>query len=147
MKRLALLLLVAAVALLCSAAPAPAGNRLSSTESIDSAGTLTVSFDESGLKKLPSVDYELDATGTAIWDCADGTSAGNQFQARDTVQGVTPDAKGRAAGSLSLPIAPIGGSFCPFTVTLGSISWTSVTLTNLTTARVYALDPAARTFP
>jgi hypothetical protein len=125
------------------AAPDPSSGKLTYTETIDSGGTLTILFDESSQKRFASVDYELDGTGSATWSC-DGGQIGIGLTPSIRLQGLAPDAKGHVVGTFSVPL-PAGGGVCASQV-LQSVTYTSLTLTNLASGHVYRLDADAQTF-
>jgi len=117
---------------------------MSYTEAIDSAATLTVSFDESGQKRFASVDYALDGIGSATWGCNGGSFALRLTPSVGLV-GLRPEDKGHVVGTFSVPL-PAGGTSCAAPV-LQNVSYTSLTLTNDASGHVYRLDPVSRTYP
>ena len=69
MRRSLSVLFVLAVAVVLSAgiSVSAASNKFANTSAVDSGGSFTVTFEEGGMKKYPSVDYRLDATAIARW--------------------------------------------------------------------------------
>jgi hypothetical protein len=108
-------------------------------------GDLVVDFDEGGQKRFVSVDYRLDATAAATWSCGtSGQFIGILYPASNTVTGLLPDDNGHVIGRLVLEVSE---SFaCPQTL-LREIVYTNVTVTNLTSGRVYRLDQIAQVYP
>ena len=151
MRRLIAGFAIPAAAALIAASLAGANNRLSPTEEITTtgagAGSLVVTFNEGGLKKLDPVEYRLDATGAAFWllSVDPPQSIGYQYPATDTVT-LVPDAKGRVSGTLTLDISQSGSSGCGCAGTLERVDYIDVTLTNVTTGRVYMLDSISQDF-
>jgi hypothetical protein len=152
MRRFLIGLAITAAATLVAASLAGANNRLSPNEEITatgpSAGSLVVSFDEGGLKKFESVEYRLDATGSAIWRLSvdPPQSIGHQYPAADSVT-LVPDAKGKVSGTLTLDISQSGSSGCGCSASLERVYYEDVTVTNVTTGRVSVLDPIGQDFP
>ena len=118
---------------------AGAGTKLSSTEILDN-GNLVVSFEERGMKRFSSVDYQLDATATV--SSPDFAQLFEGLQASVTL---TPDDKGAVAGQLTLSTAVISPGPC--TCGPRQVAYFDMTVTNLTTGHVYNLDPISRDFP
>ncbi len=109
-------------------------------------GNLIVRFDEGGQRRFSSVDYQLDATVTAAWNCSDASaSVGTTYSARNTVIGLAPDAKGRVVGNVALEVVEPTGLIC--VPLLRRIDYTNVTLTNLNTGHVYRLNSAGQSYP
>jgi hypothetical protein len=140
-RALAFLLIVIGVLALSSITQASA--KFSYSESVDSAGNLSVGFDEVGQKRFSSVDYGLSATAVVTWSCNGQTVAQQQFPTG--TGSLTPDERGRAAGTITLTLNPSGGSGCSSAV-LARVDYTDVTLTNLSSGHVYRLDPVSQTF-
>ena len=141
MQRILGLVLVLTSVLVCSVgiSAAGAGTKLSSTEILDN-GNLVVSFEERGMKRFSSVDYQLDATASV--SSPDFAQLFEGLQASVTL---TPDDKGAVAGELTLSTVVI--SPLPCTCGPRQVAYFDMTLTNLTTGRVYSLDPISRDFP
>jgi hypothetical protein len=118
---------------------AGAGTKLSSTEILDN-GNLIVSFEERGMKRFSSVDYQLDATASVS-----SPGFAQLFEGLQASVTLTPDGKGSAAGNLTLSTVVI--SPLPCTCGPRQVAYFDMTLTNLTTGRVYSLDPISRDFP
>ena len=97
---------------------------------------LGVDFTEGTLKRFAAVDYRLDAAVLALY--CDGQRGELLF---DEVT-LTPDARGRATGTLTLELGPSGSVCEPHYV-----EYTDVTLTNLTTGHVYRLDSISQGGP
>ena len=119
---------------------AGAVTKVTSTEILDN-GNLVVNFEERGMKKFPSVAYQLDATASVSTP-----NLGRQYP--DLQEGVTltPDDKGVVAGALTETDVPLslGG---PCTCGPVHVAYYDMTLTNLATGHVYSVDPISRDFP
>jgi hypothetical protein len=118
---------------------AAAGTKLSSTEILDN-GNLIVSFEERGLKRFSSVDYQLDATASVS-----SPTFAQLFEGLQASVTLTPDDKGGVAGTLTLSnvvISPV-----PCTCGPRQVAYFDMTLTNLTTGHAYSLDPISRDLP
>ena len=117
---------------------AGASTKFSSTPSIDDGAYLVVSFEEGSQKRFATVDYQLDAQAEV--------STPNMISAF-TVTGnaqLVPDERGRVSGNIATTLdllAQVSPCGCtgPRQVEYGDI-----TLTNVTTRRVYRLDPIVR---
>jgi len=132
---------VAVLTLSASISVAGASTKFSSTEEITDVGHLVFDFEEGSLKRFPSVDYQLDATATV----ASPNLAQLYPDLRASVT-LTPDDKGRVAGTLTLSDVNLtaGG---PCTCGGLHVEYFDMTLTNLTTGHVYRLDPISRDYP
>ena len=137
MRRSVGLVVVLASVLMLSAGSTVAGasTKFTSAQTI-TGNDLVVDFTEGSLKRFASVDYRLDAAVLALY--CDGQRGALLF---DTVA-LTPDAKGRVTGTLTLELGPSGSLCEPHYV-----EYTDVTLTNLTTGRVYPLDSISQGTP
>ena len=137
MQRIGGLVLVVTSVLVFSAGISVAGasTKFSSTEEI-TGNDLVLDFEEGSLKRFSSVDYRLDGAVLAV-------SCVGQFRALlfDTVS-LTPDARGRVSGTLTLDLGPSGSLCEPHYV-----EYTDVTLTNLTTGHGYRLDSISQGSP
>ncbi len=118
---------------------AGAGTKLSSTEILDN-GNLVVSFEERGLKRFSSVEYQLDATATVS-----SPDIAVRYPDLQASVALTPDDKGAVADTLTLTVVEI--SPLPCTCGPRQVEYFDMTLTNLTTGHVYSLDPIGRDFP
>jgi hypothetical protein len=132
---------VAVLALSASISVAGASTKFSSTEEITDVGHLVVDFEEGSLKRFASVDYQLDATATV----ASPSLAQLYPDLRASVT-LTPDGKGRVAGTLALSDVDLtfGG---PCACGGRRVEYFDMTLTNLTTGHVYRLGPISRDYP
>lgn len=125
---------------------AGAVTKVNSTEILDN-GNVVVGFEERGMKKFASVDYQLDATATA--ESCDPTGqqcVAQLFANLVEVVTLTPDDKGAVAGTLTESDVsfPSGG---PCTCGPRHVEYYDMTLTNLMTGHVYGLDPISRDYP
>jgi len=137
MRRIVGLVLVLTSVLVLSAGISVAGasTKFSSTAGI-AANDLVLDFEEGSLKRFASVAYRLDGAVLAVY--CDGQGGALLF---DTVA-LTPDAKGRVSGTLTLDLGPSGSLCEPHYV-----EYTDVTLANLTTGHVYRLDSISQGSP
>src|SRR5262249_4977160 len=115
------------------------------TSTADDAGNLVVSFDDSGNRGYPKVDYKLDATVHATWRCSADQTVDAWGNPSTTVTGLVPDAKGRVGGTLGLPPPPPQAS-CPGAA-IKQVEYTFVYWTNLTAHATWGINGASRTFP
>ena len=115
------------------------------TSSVDDAGNLVVSFEDSDQKQYASVNYKLDATVHASWACSGGQTVDAWANPTVTVTGLVPDAKGHVVGTLKLAAPPPQAS-CPG-VALKLVEYSPVTWTNLTSGDRWRINGASRTFP
>lgn len=139
-RSLGLGLLASALVFTVATSLAVAGNKLVFTEQITDTRSLTVDFEEVGLKKFAAVDYRLDASAFAHY--CDGGEDGALLSG-PTVAFV-PDSKGRITdGTLTLGLPVSSGHLC----LPDHIEYTNVTLMNVTTSHVYGLDSISRDFP
>jgi hypothetical protein len=132
---------VAALMFWTVAASATSGAHFSSTsESISASGALVVSWDEAGVGQ-ETVNYTLNASGSAVYACINGgdnhPKASNKATVNGpvTASGTFPRTKnGRVTGTLSAG-PPSAGSFsCPTgqNLVLVSVSYTNIVLTDNT---------------
>jgi hypothetical protein len=122
---------------------ANANGRLDQTEEIV-ASDLVVNFDEGGQRPSVAVDYRLDATLSAVRFC-DGQGLGEQSFPSATVTGLTAT-KGHAVGSLTLEGPGTVVCSCGCSQGTLTVDYTNVTLTNITTGRVYRLEPISQEY-
>jgi hypothetical protein len=120
---------------------AGASTKFSSTEAVTDVGHLVFDFEEGSLKRFPSVDYQLDATATVA-----SPNLAQLYPDLRASATLTPDDKGRVVGQLTLSDVNLtsGG---PCTCGGVRVEYFDMTLTNLTSGRVYRLDPISRDFP
>jgi hypothetical protein len=122
--------------------------KFTSTETIQfPSGNLVVTFDEGGQKRFESVDYRLAATAearscTTVNDVTQCISV--RWEPSADVTGLIPDDKGRVAGSLALDSGAGGGTICGCVT---HMDYSEATLTNLTSGRVYRLEPISGDSP
>jgi len=138
MRRFMIGMLLTASVVFAGSSFAAAPGKFVYTEEIQfPGGTLSVAFDEGGQKRFDSVGYRLDANVT-VTTCQEGQCIAVADSPSATLLDLTPDAKGRVTGSLTLvPPPPGGGGIC---VCTSSVEYRDVTLTNLTSGHVYRLD-------
>jgi len=140
----ALFVLVAGVSV------AGASGKFASSEVIEfPSGNLVVTFDERGQNRFSSVDYQLTATADAT-SCTTVNGETQCIAARtfptDSATGLVPDQMGRVSGSLTLASgAGVGGTVCGCTTL--HMDYSDITLTNLTSGRVYRLGPISADRP
>jgi len=114
-----------------------ATGKFSYGEEIADNGNLLVTFEENGMKRFGSVDYQLDGI---VKTTIEVNGEQQSIAVRQTTGAtVTPD-KGVAQGSLTLT-----DSICTCGVAIRE--YLDLTVTNVVTGKVYRLDPIARTFP
>jgi len=130
-----------ALALVAGSSLAGASSKFAYTEAITDTGNLSVSFEEAGLKRFDAIDYQLDATASAMY-----TNTAAQFFPTVSAT-LSPTVKGRVAGTLvtTLDLSAPSGGICG--CGLQRVVYTNVTLTNLTTGHVYRLDSISQTYP
>jgi Calx-beta domain/RTX calcium-binding nonapeptide repeat (4 copies) len=115
------------------------------TSTVDDAGNLVVSFDDSGNRSYPKVDYKLDATAHATWRCSGGEPVEAWGNPSTTVTGLVPDAKGHVVGTLKIAPPPPQAS-CP-SAAIQQVEYSFVKWTNLTAQATWGITGASRTFP
>jgi hypothetical protein len=115
------------------------------TSAVDDAGNLVVSFDDSGNRAYPKVDYKLDATVHATWRCSGGETVEAFGNPSTTVTGLVPDAKGHVVGALKIAPPPPQAS-CP-SAALKQVEYSFVYWTNLTAHATWGINGPSRTFP
>ena len=109
-----------------------------STEIGDDAG-LILRFEEGSLKRFETVEYRLDGTATT-----QTPSLGVRHPDLTATVVTTTDARGRVAAELRLGITTTLPTVCgcgPL-----QVDYFDLTLTNVTTGKVYRLAPVGRTF-
>jgi hypothetical protein len=159
MRRLAILALATAAAFGVSSSVTFAGGSTSGahfqnvSSSVNSAGTLVVSFSEYGLGQA-TTNYKLTANASATYACING--GGNHPKAANKETVVAPlvvsasfnPINGHVTATLSGgPLSP--GSFtCPSgqTLVLAAVSYTNITLADTTNHVTTAVPNASRTF-
>ena len=130
------LVLTSVLVLSADISVAGASTKFSSAQAI-TGNDLVLDFAEGSLKRFASVDYRLDGAVLAVY--CDGHQVGALLF--DTVA-LTPDAKGRVSGTLTLELGPSGSLCEPHYV-----EYTDLRLTNLTTGHVYRLESISRGNP
>jgi len=133
-------LLASVLVLSAGISVAEAGTKLTSMEILDN-GNLVVGFEERGLKRFTSVDYQLDATA----EVSSPTTAQLFENLQESVT-LTHDDKGFVAGTLTESDVSFP-SDVPCTCGPRHVEYYDMTLTNLTTGHVYSLDPISRDYP
>jgi hypothetical protein len=150
------MLAVAAVfiASLAFAAVAQAGpNFKSATSSVNDAGALVVSFDESGLGN-ENIDYTLTADATALYACINkggkNPSAANKQAFEGQVsEGESFEAKnGRVQGTMDAGPLPAPDFTCPSGQrrVLAAVTYTNIVLTDTTNGVSTPVPDASRIF-
>jgi len=144
-----ILALAVGLALSVGVSASAASSKFSNTSAIDSSGGFIVSFEEGGMKKYSSVDYRLDATADAQWliSVDPPQSIAKRYPATASAA-LAPDENGRISGTLTLDIGQSGGpgGLCGC-APLQHVAYFDMTLTNVTTGRVFRLNPISRDFP
>jgi hypothetical protein len=139
---------MAILALFAGVSVAGASTKFDSTETIQfPGGRLVVTFVEGGQKRFSSVDYQLSATAvvTSCQTVGDVTQCGAALSfPTTTVTGLIPDDKGRVTGSLTVVGTPVGGTIC---TCISHVDYSEIVLTNLTSGRVYRLEPISADSP
>jgi hypothetical protein len=158
MRRIAMMLvsLLALTALTASLAFADSPNFSRLSSSVNAAGSLVVSFRETGLGNTPNpVEYAATADATAVYACINGgqnhPKAANKATVASQVSGggVFTAVNGVVNGGpiVTGPLSA-GGFACPNgqTLVLASVSYTRVVLTDTDHNASTPLPDAARTF-
>ena len=127
---------------------AGASPKFASAEEIQfPSGNLVVTFNEGGQKRFSLVDYQLAATAVAT-SCTTVNGETQCIAAQtfptDSATGLVPDDKGRVNGSLTLAPGAGGGTVCGCTL---HMDYSNITLTNLTSGRIYRLEPISADRP
>jgi hypothetical protein len=142
------------VTALAFAAVAQAGpNFKSATSSVNDAGALVVSFDESGLGN-GNIDYTLTADATALYACINkggkNPSAANKqdFEDQVTGGGSFESKNGRVQASLAAGPLPAPQFTCPSGQrrVLAAVTYTNIVLTDTTNDVSTDVPDASRTF-
>jgi hypothetical protein len=143
MRRPLILTLALALFLAVGVSTPGASSKFSYSEEIAANASLVVSFQEGSLRRFESVEYRLDATADVTLE-----QPGQTITVRSTPTASTtlvPDARGGTQGVLTLDVdITAGGCLCGGTAL---VEYSSVTLTNLATGKIYRLEPINRTFP
>ena len=149
-RNLVLALAIGTVAALTTVAWAGA-NFKSATGTVNSAGALVVSFDESGLGN-ENVDYSLTADATALYACINkggkNPSAANKQSFEDQVSGGASfePKNGRVQGVISVGPLAAPSFTCPSgqTRVLAHVSYTNIVLTDETNNKSIGIADASR---
>jgi hypothetical protein len=124
------------------------------TASINDSGALVVTFDEAGVGQN-QVNYTLSASASATYACINGGGNHPKASNKETfngpvsspITGFQPE-NGRVKGSIA--VGPLGsGSFsCPSgqTLVLASVSYSNITLTDITNNVTASIGSVSRTF-
>jgi hypothetical protein len=142
MRRM-LLFFVAAFATAALAVPtalAVSPHFINASGTVNSDGTLTVSFKEAGLGTNQNINYTLSAQGTATWVCVNKGGANPSAQNKTTVNGPVSSSGTFNSGkngniTASLTVSPPPSNItCPNgqKLELASATYTGVTLTDTT---------------
>ena len=157
MRRIVLSLLATAALLALSVSPVlgtSGAHFFSATGSISDGGALVVTFDEAGVGQQ-QVNYVLSANASATYACINGggnhPKAANKATFNGPVSspttGFQPE-NGRVKGSIS--VGPLGSSSfsCPSgqTLVLASVSYSNITLTDITNNVTASISSVSRTF-
>jgi len=119
-----------------------------------SSGALVVAFDEAGVGQQ-QVDYSLHiTTATATYACINGgdnhPKAANKetFSSSVTTKASFQPENGRVQGSITVPAISAGSFSCPSgqSLVLASVSYSGITLTDLTNNVSTSVPNASRTF-
>jgi hypothetical protein len=125
------------------------------TDSVSANGSLVVNFKEAGLPSGAVEHIVVDATATANWFCVNGgshnPSASNKRSISTPVSASADfgpvDKNGNLVGSLTVSSASLlpGDFSCPSgqTLTLGSVSYSAVSITDDTSGAYLALSDAS----
>jgi hypothetical protein len=154
MKRLFALFFLPLLLVVGLAAPAHADSphfvRASAT--LNSDGSLTVSFKEAGLGTNQLIDYVASADATAVYVCVNGGGANPSASNKTTVSGpvsaggtFSSGKNGQVTAFLTIPPLGPGGFTCPpgQSRELASITYTNVAITDTTNG---VTEPIAGTF-
>jgi hypothetical protein len=124
------------------------------SSSVNTNGSLSVSFRIAGLGAGASDTITASTTATSTWGCLNGgqqcPNAANKFTSTDQITGqltVTAGHNGSASGTITLgPKQP--SNFCPNgqTMVLISVTYSDVTLTNSKTSDTCTTDGGAASF-
>ena len=134
------LLLAGVLVLSAGISVAGAGTKLTSAEILDN-GNLVVGFEERGLKRFTSVDYQLNATAIVS-----SPTLAQLYEGLQEGVTLTPDDKGAVADTLTETDVSFP-SGVPCTCGPRHVEYFDMTLTNLTTGHVYRLDSISRDYP
>jgi hypothetical protein len=126
------------------------------SSSVNGDGALVVSYDEAGVGNA-TVDYTIHIdSATAVYACINGGGNHPKAANKETVSssltvGFSKDPKnGRVTGATSPAIGPqpVGSFSCPSgqTLVLASVSYTGITLTDITNNVSTPVPDASRTF-
>jgi hypothetical protein len=147
------MLLVMGLATHSAQAATSGAHFMSSSGSVNDAGALVVTFDESGLGNA-DITYTLGADATAVYACINGGGNHPKATNKETVQGQvstggTFQAKnGRVQASLVTGPLSAGSFTCPSgqTLVLASVSYRNITLTDTTNSVSTTIPDTSRTF-
>jgi hypothetical protein len=157
MRRIVLSLLATAALLALSVSPVlgtSGAHFFSATGSISDSGALVVTFDEAGVGQQ-QVNYVLSADASATYACING--GGNHPKAANKATfngpissptiGFQPE-NGRVKGSISVGPLSSGSFSCPSgqTLVLASVSYSNITLTDITNNVTASIGSVSRTF-
>ena len=125
----------------------------SANGSINSNGSLTVSFDERGLGN-GNIDYTLTADVDATFACINGggknPSAANKrtISSEVSTSGSFESKNGRVVASLTTSTPTAGGFACPNgqRLVLASVSYTNIVLTDTTNGTSTTVEDTSRVF-
>ncbi|TQM62688.1 hypothetical protein [Humibacillus xanthopallidus] len=150
-----LVAMIAFVAALVMASPASAvaAKFFSVNSSVNSGGSLVVSFDERGLGN-GNIDYTLTADASAVYACINGGGNHPKAANKETVNGDVSAAgsfeskNGRVQASLSAGPIDAGGFSCPSgqRLVLASVSYWNIVLTDTTNGTTVSVPNASRVF-
>jgi hypothetical protein len=137
---LAIIACIATMAIGMSAAYADSPHFVRTSASLNSAGSLTVSFKEAGLGTNQLITYVASADATATWVCVNRGGANPSAQNKTTVNGpvsatgaFSSGKNGQVTASLTLSPPPSDIS-CPpgQNLQLAFVTYTNVTITDTT---------------
>jgi hypothetical protein len=126
----------------------------SAVGSINDSGALVVTFDEAGVGQQ-QVDYVLTASASATYACINGGNNHPKAANKATFNGPVSSPKtsfqpenGRVQGSISVGPLSAGSFSCPSgqRLVLASVSYSNITLTDVTNNVSASIGSVSRTF-
>ena len=154
MRKLGIIAVLSVLLVAVSASVALAGaNFKSATSSVNNAGALVVSFDESGLGN-GNINYPLTADATATYACLNGggknPSAANKraFEGQVSGGGSFESKNGRVQGVITAGPLEAPSFTCPNGQrrVLAAVTYTHIVLTDTTSGKSTPVPDASRTF-
>ena len=154
MRKLGIIAVLSVLLVAVSASVALAGaNFKSATSSVNNAGALVVSFDESGLGN-GNINYTLTADATATYACLNGggknPSAANKraFEGQVSGGGSFEPKNGRVQADITAGPLEAPSFTCPNGQrrVLAAVTYTNIVLTDTTNGKSTDVPDASRTF-